>query len=244
MNVRFIACLISVFIVYLISILLGIYAIKRWRIEKLDRNAIIQKLGFSPFISFQLILGLIIGVIIFALIFLTFLHFDFLTIRQFSWTRGNLIWTILYFAFFVIIEELIFRSFIINGLKLLTKSTALALIVSSILFSIGHWFNEGSTILSAVSSFIGGLMYGYAFIKTQKLWLPFGLHFTWNFFQGYIFGFPVSGKIIKGLFEINISGNELWTGGVYGPEGGLIGIIARIIVIMAIWLTIKNKYGR
>ncbi len=84
-------------------------------------------------------------------------------------------------------------------------------------------------------------MYGYAFIRTEKLWLPIGLHFSWNFFQGFVFGFPVSGYVIVGFFETTISGSELWTGGSYGPEGGLIGIIARIFVIVSIWVLTQNR---
>ena len=87
-------------------------------------------------------------------------------------------------------------------------------------------------------------MYAFAFIKTEKLWLPIGLHFSWNFFQGFVYGFPVSGYVFDGLFEVSILGQELWTGGEYGPEGGLIGIIARIIVLFLIWLVIKIKYDR
>lgn len=83
-------------------------------------------------------------------------------------------------------------------------------------------------------------MYAFAFIKTEKLWLPIGLHFSWNFVQGFVYGFPVSGFVIEGLFEVNIYGQEFWTGGEYGPEGGLIGIFARFIVLFTIWMIVKS----
>ncbi len=83
-------------------------------------------------------------------------------------------------------------------------------------------------------------MYGYAFIRTEKLWLPIGLHFSWNFFQSFVFGFPVSGYVKDGLFRITISCNEFCTGGAYGPEGGIIGIIGRILVIIIVWAIIKK----
>ena len=228
----------------IIPVIFGIIAIKKWKSLKLNKTEIITKLGFNPFSTFQLLTGLLIGALIFTLIFFVFKYFDLLTIIQFSWTRGELFTTILLFAAFAIGEELIFRSFFINGLKFYLQSSTLIIIVTALFFSVVHCFNDGSTVLSAISAFIGGLMYAFAFIKTEKLWLPIGLHFSWNFFQGFVYGFPVSGYVFDGLFEVSIVGQELWTGGEYGPEGGLIGIIARIIVLFLIWLVIKIKYDR
>ena len=233
--------LLIIIIGNLIPVLFGIYAIRQWRLKKYSGNQIIRELGFRPFSRIQLIYGLSIGAIVFTIIFLVFIKSNFLVINNFSWTSSNLLITLLIFAILAIGEELVFRSFFINGLKQFTKSIVLILIISSLFFSIVHWFNDGSTILSSVSSFIGGLMYGYAFIRTEKLWLPIGLHFSWNFFQGFVFGFPVSGYVIVGFFETTISGSELWTGGSYGPEGGLIGIIARIFVIVSIWVLTQNR---
>ena len=230
----------------LIPAIFGIYAIKQWKSAKLDKSQIGERLGFRPFSLFQLMTGLVLGALVFSIIFLTSLKFDLLEINQFSWTSGNLLTTVLMFSAGAIGEELIFRSFFINGLKQFTKSIFLILTISAFFFSMVHWFNDGSTLLSSLSSFLGGLMYGYAFIKTEKLWLPVGLHFSWNFFQSFVYGFPVSGYIKDGLFQtiMNNEGNELWTGGAYGPEGGLFGILARIVVIVLSWLIMTKKYGR
>ena len=226
----------------IIPLIFGIIAIWKWKSSKLDNTQIRKRLGFTPFSTFQIISGIFISAFIFTIIFVVFYYFNLLTIVQFSWTRGNVLKAISMLAALAFAEELIFRSFFINGLRLWLKSTTIILIISAIFFSLVHWFNDGSTVLSAFSAFLGGLMYAYAFIKTDKLWLPLGLHFSWNFFQGFVYGFPVSGYVFDGLFEVNISGQEFWTGGAYGPEGGLIGIFARVFVIFAIWLLIKIKY--
>ena len=73
---------------------------------------------------------------------------------------------------------------------------------------------------SAFSSLAVFLAYGY--LSTKQLWLPIGLHIGWNFFEGVGFGFPVSGLDIYHLTRITVSGPELWTGGAFGPEAGLI----------------------
>jgi len=228
----------------LIPAIFGIIAIRKWRSAKLSKNEIGQKLGYIPFLRFQLLFGLLIGAVIFSLIFVAFLYFNLLTIIQFSWTNGNVFKIILMLAAAAIVEEIIFRGFFINGLRLYLKSPTLIILLTALFFGFVHMDNEGSTLLSTVSAFIGGIMYAFAFIKTEKLWLPIGLHFSWNFFQGFVYGFPVSGFVIEGLFKVDISGQEFWTGGDYGPEGGLIGIFARFVVIFIIWLIFKlNRAG-
>jgi membrane protease YdiL (CAAX protease family) len=186
-----------------------------------------------------MLFGIIIGAFIFTIIFIVYIYYNLLTVIQFSWPRANIFLIILMFAALAIGEEFIFRSFFINGLRIYIKSTSFILIISAIFFSLVHWFNKGSTVLSALSAFIGGFMYAYAFVKTDKLWLPIGLHFSWNFFQSFVYGFPVSGYVFEGIFKVNISGQELWTGGAYGPEGSLIGILGRFFVIFTIWFIIK-----
>ncbi|TFV96031.1 CPBP family intramembrane metalloprotease [Algoriphagus kandeliae] len=228
----------------LIPALFGLYAIRKWRKNHFTRTEIGQKIGFRPFSLYQLVSGLLLGAFVFTTIFLVAIKLELIEIISFSWTNGNFITAILMFSAGAIGEELIFRSFFINGLKEFTKSKIVLLLVPAIFFSLVHIMNSGSTLLSSFSAFIGGLMYGYAFIRTEKLWLPVGLHFSWNFFQSFIYGFPVSGYIKQRLFEINIKEeSQLWLGGDYGPEGGLLGIVARFTVIVLIWILIKNTAG-
>lgn len=69
------------------------------------------------------------------------------------------------------------------------------------------------------------------FILAGNLWLPIGLHFAWNFVQGPLLGFPVSGMNARGLQRIHDVGPELITDGAYGPEAGAVGIVFRFVVI-------------
>lgn len=73
------------------------------------------------------------------------------------------------------------------------------------------------------------------FEVTKSLMLPIGFHITWNFFQGSVYGFSVSGIPPHGLFEIHIDGgNNLFTGGTFGIEGGL---MATIFIVVSFYLT-------
>jgi membrane protease YdiL (CAAX protease family) len=78
------------------------------------------------------------------------------------------------------------------------------------------------TILSFIGLVAAGLFLAYAYVITRQLWLPIGLHIGWNFFEGNVFGFPVSGLETFKLITLRVHGPELWTGGAFGPEAGLI----------------------
>jgi membrane protease YdiL (CAAX protease family) len=67
------------------------------------------------------------------------------------------------------------------------------------------------------------------YLLTRQLWLSIGLHIGWNFFEGVVFGFQVSGLDTFRLLRHTVSGPELWTGGVFGPEAGLLVIPAIIL---------------
>lgn len=119
-------------------------------------------------------------------------------------------------------EELVNRGYVLqtlaSGLNL-----PLAALITSISFGMGHLANPNSNWLAAVGiSFTAIVVLVYGYVRTGQLWLPIGLHIGWNFFQSTIFGFPVSGYDLPGLFHIHVSGPELWTGGPFGPEAGLI----------------------
>lgn len=62
---------------------------------------------------------------------------------------------------------------------------------------------------------------------TRSLWLALGLHFTWNVFEGSVFGFPVSGVAIDHPAISQRVGDPAWfTGGAFGPEAGASSLIA------------------
>lgn len=118
-------------------------------------------------------------------------------------------------------EELIFRGYVLRNLmKSFNKWTAL--LVSALLFSIVHYSNLGIPVLGLINTFLGGLVLGITYVITRSLWLPIFFHLSWNFIQGPVLGFRVSGLSFASIMSSETSGSEVITGGQYGFEGSII----------------------
>jgi membrane protease YdiL (CAAX protease family) len=153
-----------------------------------------------------------------------------------------------------IIEELLARGYqlhnLAEGLNMPRIGPARAIVgswvISSSLFGLLHVFNPNVTWLSMLYLTLTGFFFGLGYVLTGRLGLPIGLHFAWNFFQGNIYGFPVSGNIFGGatVVQIEQGGPSLWTGGAFGPEAGLLGIAAVVLGCLLTLLWVKVRYQR
>ena len=127
----------------------------------------------------------------------------------------------------------------------LRSAVLLAWLISSIIFGALHVSNPNSSWLSTGYLVFYGAFLGAGYVLTGELALPIGLHFTWNFVQGSILGFPVSGRplYMVSVIDTQQAGPDLWTGGAFGPEAGLLGLIAGLIGIALIILWVRLQTG-
>ncbi|MEJ2055879.1 MAG: CPBP family intramembrane metalloprotease [Calditrichaceae bacterium] len=104
-----------------------------------------------------------------------------------------------------------------------------------------HLFNPSVSLISTINIFLAGILLGIYFIHKGNLWFPIGMHFTWNFFQGPVFGFEVSGMRTYDIINHDIAGHKLITGGEFGYEGSLIATVAMIVLIVVIHLKHRER---
>jgi CAAX protease family protein len=125
-------------------------------------------------------------------------------------------------------EELLFRGILFRFIEEFAGSWA-ALVVTSALFGLAHIFNANATWTSSIAIMVeAGMLLGGAYMLARNLWLPMGLHAAWNFTQGFIFDVPVSGNDMHGLVQAKLSGPVLLSGGAFGLEASMIGVILSI----------------
>jgi len=146
-------------------------------------------------------------------------------------------------AFLAFVEEAVYRSLMLKGLLVLLRKRWLALVIMGAAFGLAHAGNPNASVLSVLGNLVDGLIYGVAFLGSGRIWLPWGLHFAWNLFQGPVLGFPVSGLDMGGLVRQIPVGNALLTGGSYGPEAGLVAMAFRVVAIALLvgWLSRRSE---
>ncbi len=195
----------------------------------------------------DLLVGFLIPAPLFALIFIIQWGLGWLTIEGWGWAAGSFALTMLgvllgLVGFFAVgfYEELLFRGYYLQNIRDGT-GLAIALFLSSAVFALAHLGNFSSSFASSIGIFAAGYFLAYGWIRTGALWLPIGLHIGWNFFQGPVFGFAVSGTPTPSIVVHSVEGPELLTGGGFGPEAGLIVLPLMALGSLFIWLYTRGR---
>ena len=143
-------------------------------------------------------------------------------------------------------EEVLFRGIVFRMLDQ-QWGTAVALIVSALIFGFVHITNDNATVWSSVAIAVeAGLLLGAAYKWAGNLWLPIGIHWSWNFFQGPIFGFAVSGNDTRSLIKPVIEGSEWLTGGSFGAEASILAFVTGLIftALFLYWMRKRAQRDR
>lgn len=198
------------------------------------------KLGFQTKNRLkEFIAGITIGLIIMAIGYFLLIYFKEIFFIKVNFDFKELIISILFFTIVAVVEETLFRGYILKNL-MISFNKHIALIVSSILFSLMHSFNPNVDLFSLFDLFLAGIVLGLSYIYTKNLWFPIAMHLSWNLFQTLL-GFNVSGQDSYSIIEFKTNGENLINGGSFGFEGSYLSIIAEIITIIGIGIYYSRK---
>ncbi len=212
-----------------------------WLFRKFIDKKSFKSLGFD-FISYRndFLFGFLLGIILIALGFVLLYSFGMITVVDinvnFAWLGGY----ILLFSLASLNEEIMIRGYFLSNFCE-SMNNYIALIISSLIFALMHLGNANVTLLSFVNIFLAGMLLGIYYIYKRNLWLPISLHFSWNFFQGPVFGFEVSGFDISGVIIQETNGSDIWTGGEFGFEGSLVATILMILTITLLHFKYRTR---
>ena len=198
-----------------------------------DRRSFVS-LGFKPGrrAVLDLLAGICFAFLLMGSIFLAMSALGWVRFEAFAWQTqppaavlGGTLTMLFVFILTGWNEELLSRGY---HLQTIASGTSVfwGVVLSSVVFGLLHLLNPGATWVAAAGVCFSGLLLAFGYLRTGQLWLSIGLHIGWNFFEGPVFGFMVSGLDLFHLTRISVHGPTLWTGGDFGPEAGLIALPA------------------
>lgn len=197
--------------------------------QRFIRGQNILDLGLRPYkvAPLDVVAGLLFGTIVIAVIFFVErARGSIIGVSGPTYDWGALAVYLLTFLLIAVSEELVVRGYV---LQVLNKGWdgAVAVVGSSIYWGLAHAINPGANVIGILDIIVAGLIFAYAYVLSGHLWLPIALHLAWNFAEGAIFGFPVSGFVSpNSVFQTYVTGPSAITGGNFGPEGSVLMVLA------------------
>jgi len=206
--------------------------------------------------------GLLLGIVLTAVVFLIELAAGWITVTGtfYSGVAGvpfglAILGPLVLFVCAAFFEEPYFRGYPIRnlsqGLKLRGPMLSIAMVfiwvLSSASFGWTHHGNPNAVPLGLVNIGLAGILFGLSYMLTGSLGLSIGIHIAWDFCQGVVFDNPVAGTTpgrAASVITVVQHGPVLWTGGGFGPDGGLLVTLAFLLGMLPVILYVRWRYGK
>jgi membrane protease YdiL (CAAX protease family) len=217
--------------------MIAVYALLVRRMEHRNANEIAHRNAAPSLLS-----GVLIGA---GLIGLVFIILSGLGVARFHAGTGlkGLTVAVLMPAVVGILEELVFRVILFRILEHIGGTLA-AVVVSAGLFGLAHAANPGATPLAITFLTVElGVFLALVYTMTQSLWMVAGVHMSWNFMQGFVFGSDVSGlQPSSGIMRTSLDGPDWLTGGAFGLEGSIVTLgVSLVGILIVVSLIVRQK---
>ncbi len=220
-----------------------------WLFRRFVDRKSFRSLGFETPAGWwkELLAGFWLIVAAWGVIFALSLAFGAATIAGVTWDTGGWASVIQSLAVGLVLnlmvgiaEETDARGYVLQNLAEGIRFWPAA-IVSSAYFGLLHLLNPGAGVASTLGIFFAGLLLALGYYVTGRLWFPIGMHAAWNFAEGPIFGFLVSGIRMGGLFQVRVVGPDWLMGGPFGPEAGALAVAVEIVLIVLLYLWVRSR---
>ena len=188
----------------------------------------------------DIVWGIALGMVLITGGFLILTTTGQISISTVQFNARDFIFSFLLFVCVAISEELFSRGYFLTNL-MASMNKYLALGISALLFCLLHIANSNVTFLSMTNIFLAGILLGLPFIYTRQLWFPIALHFSWNFFQGPVFGYSVSGTKTSAIFITKYSEANIWNGGEFGFEGSIVSTFFLVAAIAIVYFLFRKR---
>lgn len=155
----------------------------------------------------------------------------------------NLLATWAFCLLVALTEEIMMRGYILGHLMYTRLNKFLSLFISSVLFALLHIFNPNVAVLPMLNLVLAGMLLGASYLYTRNLCFPIALHLFWNWIQGPILGYQVSGmELGTSVLQLHLPEDNVINGGAFGFEGSLIctGLMI-VFTILIVWWGEKRE---
>ncbi len=182
-------------------------------------------------------LGFGVGILFFILVTGCIALLGGYRVGSVNWDWNALVRSLFMFLVVGVGEEVLFRGIVFRMIDD-RWGTAVGLIASALIFGFVHISNNNATVWSSLAIAVeAGLLLGAAYKWSGTLWLPIGIHWSWNYFQGPVFGFAVSGNGTQSLITPVIQGSDWLTGGSFGAEASIPAFVLGLaLAIVFLWI--------
>lgn len=171
----------------------------------------------------ELLAGIGVAVALYGAGFLLLLLAGGISVTSVNPCFSSLLQTWIFFFFVALFEETACRGFLLGRMMDAGVNKFVALFLSSAVFSSLHLFNPNFAAVPFFNLLLAGVLLGSAYIYTRNLWFAIMLHWFWNWLQGPVLGFEVSGnRIGESLLTLQTPDMPLLNGGPFGFEGSLV----------------------
>ena len=153
----------------------------------------------------------------------------------------SLLVSLLLYFFVAVTEEVIGRGFILGRMLDGGINKFVALFISAVLFSLMHLFNPNFAFVPFLNIMLAGCFLGASYIYTRNLCFPIALHWFWNWIQGSVLGYKVSGNEFsnENLLILHFPEENLINGGTFGFEGS---ILCSLLLVLGTVIILRHYY--